>query len=103
MNCPNRRKVPGVPTRRDDVALESGNPSDLKDAAHSKAVSRSACHRTPGRKRAIEGSLPRSFILICCLFAASNCGAQFTNLWKVRLPGWHSDATPAIATNGTLY
>ena len=48
------------------------------------------------------GLIP-GFVLICCLLAPVNSGAQFTNFWRVGLPGAHSDATPAIAANGTLY
>ena len=48
---PNRRKV--LECGGCDTALESREPSNSDDPATSKAVSRFACHRTPGRKRGI--------------------------------------------------
>ncbi|HTV39440.1 MAG TPA: PQQ-binding-like beta-propeller repeat protein [Candidatus Sulfotelmatobacter sp.] len=43
------------------------------------------------------------FLLIFCFLAPASSRAQFTNLWSVHLPGTYSDATPAIAADGTLY
>jgi LmbE family N-acetylglucosaminyl deacetylase len=54
MNRPNRRKV--LECGGCDTALESAGTLNSDAATDSKAVSRSACHRTPGRKRRIEGS-----------------------------------------------
>lgn len=63
----------------------------LERERHSKAVSRFACHRTPGRKRDIEDSWPRSpfrksLRLLCFFFAAAlsflaspSANAQSTN------------------------
>jgi outer membrane protein assembly factor BamB len=42
-------------------------------------------------------------VLLSCLFAPSNCSAQFTNLWKIPLPGRCTDTAPAISADGTLY
>jgi len=42
-------------------------------------------------------------ILFVCVLVAPNSGAQFTNLWSFPLPGRWSDATPAIASDGTLF
>jgi outer membrane protein assembly factor BamB len=43
------------------------------------------------------------FVLSFCLLTPAHCGAQFSNIWKILIPGRYTDATPAIAANGTLY